>query len=152
MINLVTLAYRISRMHTDYSGIHACIFPFPLARLKRKLLRKREATPCECGMKLTELHNQLVGTEQLILKEEDVELKTSRDRDFAGELVDYIRALDATVNLLNGICNKRCMERKGEYGYDPDESRQDMIDYDISIQHYQRLGERLNLLIRKHQM
>ncbi len=148
MTSLVTLAHRVSGIYTRYSKIHSAVFAFSLSRL---MPRRDESSPAACRhqSELVELQGELEKLHTLVAGDQILEPNTTLGREFASAMDEYLAALLNSVKQLATICGRRCQEKMGVERYGEKESRGDRVNYDQSVQIYQRCGERLSLLFRR---
>lgn len=149
MISLVTLAHRVSSIHSRYAGIHAAVFSFSLSNLNLLFWRKREFEYCRYEEELIQIIGELAEARSIIDGEEDLEPATTVGREFAFALDVYIIALSDTVERLLSITGRRCRDYKGLEKYSDEQTRADRLDYDDAVQQYRRLGERLEFLFKR---
>jgi hypothetical protein len=149
MISLVTLAHRVSSIHARYSGIHASIFAFSLSSLHLLFWKKQKLEYCRYETELAHLIEELAEARSIIAGEEELEPATTVGREFAFALDVYIIALSDTVERLLAISSRLCRDSKGLEKYTGEQTRSDRLDYDIAVQQYRRLGERLEFLFKR---
>jgi hypothetical protein len=144
MAQLVTLAHRVSGIHARYSKIHDTLFSVSL--FKKKPWRKAGGESAYAGFEseLTDMAANLAEVDSMIRKDVPMEPNTSYSRKFAAILKEYIAALSTSMVQLAEICNHRDRWDRGEDPYSPDQSREDRINYDESIQHHRALGVKLS--------
>ena len=149
MISLVTLAHRVSSIHSRYAGIHASVFSFSLSSLNLFFWRKRELEYCRYEAELNQIKGELAEARAIIDGEEALEPATTVGREFAFALDVYIIALSDTVERLLSITGRLCRDSKGLEKYSGEQTRADRLDYDNAVQQYRRLGERLEFLFKR---
>ena len=98
---------------------------------------------------LNQLHEDLSKVGEIIASGEPLEPKTTFSREFEDALGEYIDALSISIIRLSAICRHQYCWDKGTQPYDTDQSRNDRTSYDESIQHYRRLGARLNQMVTR---
>ena len=149
MISLVTLAHRVSSIHSRYAGIHAAVFSFSLSNLNLFFWRKQEFENCRYETELLQINGELAEARTIIAGEEELQPATTVGREFAFALDVYIIALSDTVERLQVISSHLCRDSKGLGKYSDEQTRSDRLDYDNAVQQYKRLGERLESLFKR---
>ena len=149
MISLVTLAHRVSSIHSRYAGIHASIFSFSLSKLILLFWKKRDFEYCRYETELIQIIEELAEARSVIAGGEDLEPATTVGREFAFALDVYVIALSDTVERLLTISSHLCQDSKGLGKYSDEQTRSDRLDYDNAVQQYKRLGERLEFLFKR---
>ena len=149
MISLVTLAHRVSSIHSRYAGIHASLLSFSLSNLNLFFWRKREFEYCRHETELTRIIEELAEARSIIDGKEDLEPATTVGREFAFALDVYVIALSDTAERLLVISSHLCQDSKGLVRYSDEQIRSDRLEYDNAVQQYKRLGERLEFLFKR---
>ncbi|MCB1859193.1 MAG: hypothetical protein KDI63_13010 [Gammaproteobacteria bacterium] len=149
MTQLVTLAHRVSSIHAKYAAIHDDLFSFSLFRKRPKHQLKGQSLHSHYESELIRLSEELAGISAIMRSGAELEPKTTFSREFAVVLDDYIQALSVSIGHLSEICNHQSHWDKGDQPFDASQSRVDRTHYDESIQHYRRLGARLNQLVMR---
>jgi len=149
MISLVTLAHRVSSIHSRYAVIHTAIFSFSLSKLNLFFWRKREFEYCRLETELMQITGELAEARSIIAGEEELQPATTVGREFAFALDVYIIALSDTVERLQVISSHLYSDSKGLGEYRDEKTRSDRLDYDDAVQQYKRLGERLEFLFKR---
>ena len=83
------------------------------------------------------------------IRSASVSEKTNRDAQLIGALIDYVRALDYTVGLLQELCSSLADKANGE-PYSWSGYRTTIPEYENARQNHARLGEILNEAFRNH--
>ena len=149
MISLVTLAHRVSSVHSRYAGIHASIFSFSLSKLNLFFWKKLKFEYCRYETELIQINEELAEARTIIAGEEELAPATTVGREFAFALDVYIIALSDSVERLLAISSHLCQDSKGLGKYSDEQTRSDRLDYDNAVQQYKRLGERLEFLFKR---
>jgi hypothetical protein len=147
--HLVTLAHRVSGIHTRYAKIHSLSVAFSLGRAISRIGRRNTAEFCRHQSQLTALNEELLQIASSLQDGSKLEPSTTLGDEFRLVLGEYIEALSNTVQSLGRICAALCREKQAAVAYDERQSRADRLAYDESIQHYRRLGERLSQLYQR---
>jgi len=147
MAHLVTLAHRVSRVHSRYAKIHAAAFAFSLRG--RAARWGKTASHCRHEQDLSALKAELSEVMALIDGAEVLEPSTTLGREFTVALREYAVALSDALARLGRICARLCRDDTGAERYGEVEARDDRVAYDDSIQRYRRLGHRLNTLFAR---
>ncbi len=149
MISLVTLAHRVSSIHSRYAGIHASVLSFSLSKLNLFFWKNQEFEYCRYETELIQITGELEEARSIIAGEEELEPATTVGREFAFALDVYIIALSDSVERLLAITSRLCRDSKGLEKYSDEQTRSDRLDYDNAMQQYKRLGERLEFLFKR---
>lgn len=147
MAHLVTLAHRVSRIHSRYAEIHSAAFAFSLRRVTARW--GKTANHCDHEQDLSALKAELTEVVGLIDGAEVLEPSTTLGSEFTVALREYTVALSDTLVRLGRICGRLCRNDTAGEHYGEAEARRDRVAYDDSIQRYRRLGHRLNTLFTR---
>lgn len=148
MVNLITLAHRVSTIHAGYADIHAAVFPSSLAWLIHRSTHLA-ARHCKHEELLRELTEEMSRVYDIVRAENEMKFSSTINHDFIETMAKYILALTDTINKLADICRRLCRDSKGIEPYGESESREARITYDQSIQQYQRYGQQLSRMYEK---
>ena len=149
MTRLVTLAHRVSSLYRRYSKIHRSVFAFSLSGLIPGRNGAKPRAACRYQYHLAELARELKEVQTLVAGDQELLPATTLGREFTEALEQYMEALLDSIVQLEAICTRLCNDSKGVDLYAEDQSRDDRINYDRSVQIYQRCGERLGLLFKR---
>jgi|GEM_PF-5565239 len=148
MFNLVPFAHKVARVHSDYKQIHSKIVTNSLAGVIKRLFIRTDY--CHCVKQLEILHQQLQQSYDEISPDRGLEVEVGISQIALPDLMAYIKALLVTVELLQRLCLFHCNKKETGKDCGSDKYRQMVIDYDNSIQEYQRIGLRLNNIFVKY--
>ncbi len=148
MAHLITLAHQAAEIHGRYMEIHNAVFGFSI----RQIFSLRQATGdvdyCAHEETLDGLRAQLKGVQTVVVSLKNTDLVKTSVMEFRVVLKDYIVALLDTIDRLRFICARLCQEESEEAAhYSTPHLNLDKMAYDESIQHYKKLGRRLNRLL-----
>lgn len=149
MTHLVTLAHRVSATHAKYSEIYSALFSWSFRKSLTRPWIRSEHAHCQYQKECFTLNEELDQVLAILNSGTELEPNTMFGREFISVFVDYIQALSTAINRLSVICDHRCQEDMGVVAYSEEQSRADRTAYDESIQVYQKLGQQLNLLVKK---
>ncbi len=149
MAQLVTLAHRVSSIHAKYAKIHDALFALSFFRKRTKRSGEETSIHSEYEIELKQLAAKLSEISAMLSDGTPLEPRTTFSREFSAALDEYIGALSKSIIRLAEICQHRYSWEKGGLTFDSDQSRQDRTSYDESIQHYKRLGAKLNQLVTR---
>jgi len=149
MTHLVTLAHRVSAIHAKYSEIYSSLFSWSFRKLITRPWIGKDHAHCRYQKGCFTLNDELDQVLAILNSGAELEPKTMFGREFISVFVDYIQALSTAISRLSVICGRRCQEDTGGVAYSEEQSRADRTAYDESIQVYQKLGQQLNLLVKK---
>jgi hypothetical protein len=141
MTHVVNLAHHVSCLHASYLRLHQDVFGFSW----RRLLSARGGPDYgRWADELLRLGGELTEVRTTIALIGSLEPDTTLAEDFVEALDCYIMALTETVERLHSICCRLHAEGAGEQAYDEPAARCDRVAYDVAVQTYKSLGERLN--------
>jgi hypothetical protein len=149
MTHLVTLAHKVSRIHARYSEIHSSLFSWSFKKLISRSWNKCDHAHCRYEKECITLNEELDQVLAIVNCGDELEPKTTFSKEFVSMFVEYIQDLSTAISRLSVICAHQCQEDMGVGVYSEAQSRIDRTAYDESIQVYQKLGKRLNLLVKK---
>lgn len=149
MAQLVTLAHRVSSIHARYANIHDSLFSFSLFRKRLRHNKTGDSIQSHYEIELKRLSEELGEVISIMNSGVPLEPKTTFSREFATAMEEYIQALSTSITQLSDICSHQRTWDKHEQAFSSTQSRIDRTSYDESIQHYRRLGARLNQMVSR---
>lgn len=140
-----SLAIQVDEILTRYIAIHDDIFKFSFRKVIPSQGIFKVIDFCSHKNKLTILQTELAETQRCIVQAKTSPGLTSPESPFLTELNDFSIALIDTVNRLRSISEALCRKSKEEYDYSMRQYNDDIAAYDVSVERYMAIGNRLNL-------
>jgi len=140
-------AYRVAGIHAQYKEIHTLVAGDSLRSIFFRLFKKIDYA--QCVTDLTLIKDELSHCKKEFCTQENLNLSTGISQGVLHDLCIYIQALSETVEQLRVISSHHCDSDKKNKEKQVIQYRQNIINYDDSIQKYKRIGIRLNQVFNK---
>jgi hypothetical protein len=145
LFQLIPFAYKIAGIHSQYKEIHTLVVGDSLRSFIFRLFKKVDYAQCVTDLAL--IKDELAHCKKEFCSEENLKLNAAISQDILHDMCHYIQALLETVEQLRLISSHHCNSH--DKNKQLIQYRQNLVNYDDSIQTYKRIGIRLNYFITK---
>lgn len=144
------LAINVNEILSRYIVIHDQIVKFPVRRLLPIPGLFKAIPYCTHEQDLAALLGEVAAVDDRI-SEHHIGLPEAAqtEREFIEVLAQYATALSDTISQLHNISAELCLKSRGEGHYPYRRYRANLDSYEESVEHYLRIGQRLNVLHRR---
>ena len=147
MFQLIPFAYKVAGIHSQYKEIHTLVAGGSLRCFFFRLFKKVDYAQCVTDLAL--IKDELAHCKKEFCTEENLKLNAGISQDVLHDMCHYIQALLEAVEQLRLISSHHCNFDGKNQDKQLIQYRQNVMNYDDSIQRYKRIGIRLNQVFTK---
>ena len=147
MFQLITFACKVAGIHSQYKEIHTLVAGDSLRSFFFRLFNKVDYAQCVTDLAL--IKDELDHCKKEFCTEENLKLNAGISQDVLHDMCHYTQALLETVEQLRLISSHHCNSDGKNQDKKFIQYRQNIMNYDDSIQKYKRIGTHLNQVFTK---